>query len=626
MWSVATRRSRAFIAISNCGRSPARRCRWRRRWGGCWRARSSPMSMSRVSTEPVSTASRCVPTIRSRPANARPRPSRCNPEILTPGAEPGFAVMPGTATLIATGGMVPRGADAVIMVEHTETRDADGRTVHRGAPPGRIRSVHRLCRQRSGAWRDRIAPRPGADLARNRHAGGGRHCAAVEVWRRPRVAIISTGDEIIAPGRADPARARSMIRTRRSSPPRSRRRVACRCRWGSAPTTQIVLSRLVDEGLAECDMVILSGGTSKGAGDLCYRAVAHVQRSRHCRPWRGPEAGQAAMPGGDRRQADHHAAGLSDLGDLHLSRIRRAGDPRLCRAAGRAGRAAARRPADAHRLGARPDRISDGVARCTRRRTARSPPIPTPKGSGAVTAFSQADGFITIGPHVERVPAADAGRGAVDRPRPSCRSRHHRQPLRRARRADRPAARPRGSRSRRSMSAAPAGSPPPSAASATSPPIHLMDPADRRIQSAVPDPGLGAGARLSPAARHCLPQGRSALRRPLDRGGDSRRNCRTGLPDGQPQRRQRHPHPDRPPAWRARSRPAIGRSRNRTTRSPSRWRRTAPIGGSRSRASPGNTASASSRRRTSITISSCRRRGSSGRRCGASGHCSTIRR
>jgi molybdopterin biosynthesis enzyme len=43
---------------------------------------------------------------------------------------------------------------------------------------------------------------------------------------------------------------------------------------GIGPDDEIVLSRLVDEGLAGCDMVILSGGTSKGAGDLCYRAIA----------------------------------------------------------------------------------------------------------------------------------------------------------------------------------------------------------------------------------------------------------------------------------------------------------------------------------------------------------------
>ncbi len=36
--------------------------------------------------------------------------------------------------LIATGGMVPRGADAVVMVEHTETREVDGKTRHRDPP------------------------------------------------------------------------------------------------------------------------------------------------------------------------------------------------------------------------------------------------------------------------------------------------------------------------------------------------------------------------------------------------------------------------------------------------------------------------------------------------------------
>jgi putative molybdopterin biosynthesis protein len=51
-----------------------------------------------------------------------------NGEILTPGTVPQLTVAPGTATLIATGGMVPRGADAVIMVEYTETRDDDGTT------------------------------------------------------------------------------------------------------------------------------------------------------------------------------------------------------------------------------------------------------------------------------------------------------------------------------------------------------------------------------------------------------------------------------------------------------------------------------------------------------------------
>src|SRR5205823_145158 len=49
----------------------------------------------------------------------RPRLLRLNPETLATGAEPRETVLPGTATAIATGAMLPRGADAVVMIEFT---------------------------------------------------------------------------------------------------------------------------------------------------------------------------------------------------------------------------------------------------------------------------------------------------------------------------------------------------------------------------------------------------------------------------------------------------------------------------------------------------------------------------
>jgi len=97
--------------------------------------------------------------------------------------------------------------------------------------------------------------------------------ASWELGERSLIAIISTGDEIVAPGK--PIRpgavydsnaailAAAVEEARGSAKP-----------LGIGPDDEIVLSRLVDEGLATCDMVVLSGGTSKGAGDLCYRAVA----------------------------------------------------------------------------------------------------------------------------------------------------------------------------------------------------------------------------------------------------------------------------------------------------------------------------------------------------------------
>ena len=58
-----------------------------------------------------------------------PRRLQLNLEVLTPGTPPLLPVAPGFASLIATGGMLPRGADAVVMIEHTEAREIEGKTV-----------------------------------------------------------------------------------------------------------------------------------------------------------------------------------------------------------------------------------------------------------------------------------------------------------------------------------------------------------------------------------------------------------------------------------------------------------------------------------------------------------------
>jgi putative molybdopterin biosynthesis protein len=60
-------------------------------------------------------------------AEETPRTIVLGDEVLAPGVTPRHAVTQGRATMIATGGMVPRGADAVAMVEHTEPVDGGRR-------------------------------------------------------------------------------------------------------------------------------------------------------------------------------------------------------------------------------------------------------------------------------------------------------------------------------------------------------------------------------------------------------------------------------------------------------------------------------------------------------------------
>ncbi|HEY1153834.1 MAG TPA: molybdopterin biosynthesis protein, partial [Pseudolabrys sp.] len=63
-----------------------------------------------------------------------------NAEIIACGHRPVVPVAPGTATTIATGGVIPRGADAVVMVEHTDLLDEDRPAIalYRSAAPGQF--------------------------------------------------------------------------------------------------------------------------------------------------------------------------------------------------------------------------------------------------------------------------------------------------------------------------------------------------------------------------------------------------------------------------------------------------------------------------------------------------------
>jgi putative molybdopterin biosynthesis protein len=331
-----------------------------------------------------------------------PRTLSLNPEILTPGKEPQLPVTPGTATLIATGGMVPRGADAVVMVEHTEAVDRDGNTiieVRRPAAAGQF-----VAFAGSDLARGETMLRAGQVLTSREIgmlAAVGR--AAIEVWRKPRVAIISTGDEIIAPG--DPMRAGAVYDSNAAILAAAVEEAGgIPHPLGIGPDDEDVLSRLVGEGLASCDMVILSGGTSKGAGDLCYRAIAG---------FRDPGIvvhGVALKPGKPLCLAVTGGKPIVVLPGFPTSAIFTFHEfvaPVIRAFAGLSAERAEYLPATL------PLRISSERRRTeylmvSLVRTGEEGALaayPNPKGSGAVTAFSQADGFISIGQHVESVPA-----------------------------------------------------------------------------------------------------------------------------------------------------------------------------------------------------------------------------
>jgi len=217
---------------------------------------------------------------------AAPRFVQLNLEILSPGKVPQEIVGPGRATTIATGGIVPRGADAVLMVEYSDLfnlplPEGDGTrldTVEAGTTLKITRAVspgEHVTFAGTDISRGETVLRIGQVLS-SREIGvlAAIGLARVPVVRRPKVAILSTGDEIVAPGFA--ATAGSVYDSNAAI-----LAAAVREQGGEPVLLGIVaddetrLAERVREGLA-CDILLLSGGTSKGAGDRSYRVVSRL--------------------------------------------------------------------------------------------------------------------------------------------------------------------------------------------------------------------------------------------------------------------------------------------------------------------------------------------------------------
>ena len=119
-------------------------------------------------------------------------------EIVPCGTAPAKAVTPGYATPVATGAPIPRGADAVVMIEHTELYGDNQITVLRAVGPGQ-----NVAFAGSDIARGQTLLRQGTVVgAREIAMLAAVGCAETKVWRKPRVGVLSTGDELIQPGEA----------------------------------------------------------------------------------------------------------------------------------------------------------------------------------------------------------------------------------------------------------------------------------------------------------------------------------------------------------------------------------------------------------------------------------------
>lgn len=170
---------------------------------------------------------------------------------------------------VATGAPMPAGADAVVMIERTR-RSGRGVAVFEAATRGQhvaargsdLEAGVLVARQGDELWPGRVAALAAVGVGE------------VEVFGRPRVAVVSTGSELLSPGdRLTPGRIYDVNRYSLAS--------LVTAHGGVVGCSRTIADR--DEELArvlaECrddDLVVLSGGTSVGAHDLIVDAVSRL--------------------------------------------------------------------------------------------------------------------------------------------------------------------------------------------------------------------------------------------------------------------------------------------------------------------------------------------------------------
>lgn len=320
-----------------------------------------------------------------------------NAEVIACGTVPGMTVFAGTATPISTGGPVPRGADAIVMIEQTEMVGETSVLVARAVSPGQniafagsdIAQGQTLLRRGTTIGAGEVAMLAAVGLG------------MVEVWRKPRVAVLSTGDELVQPGEA--LRPAAVYDSNGPTVAAALEENGCLAlRLGAVADDPDQLRAAMREAFAGADALILSGGTSKGAGDLTYKIVGDLGAP-------GIIAhGVALKPGKPLCLAVCDGKPVVVLPGFPTSAMFTFHDiivPFLRVLAGLPER-------EERALKARlPVAISSELGRTEFVMVALSQGSddlvaqPVGKGSGAVTAFSQADGFLRVEALVDSLPA-----------------------------------------------------------------------------------------------------------------------------------------------------------------------------------------------------------------------------
>jgi putative molybdopterin biosynthesis protein len=318
-------------------------------------------------------------------------------DVVRCGRAPSRPVGPGQATVIATGGPMPRGADAVVMVEHTEIADDGAVLVRRAAASGANMAFAGSDLARGETVLRRGVTIGASEIGLMAACGVG----SVEVFRRPSVAVVSTGDELVPPGGSLPPA--GIFDTNGPIVAAAIAENGCTpLIFPIVPDDEEKLAAVLAEARAQADFVVLSGGTSKGAGDLTSRLVGRLGAPGIV------VHGVAVKPGKPLCLAVADGKGVVVLPGFPTSAMFTFHEfvvPVLRRLAGlpprSEGRIRARVPIRVPSEVGRTDYVMVGLGGDDDGRLVAHPVF---KGSGAISAFAQADGFFGIEALADHLP------------------------------------------------------------------------------------------------------------------------------------------------------------------------------------------------------------------------------
>ncbi len=189
--------------------------------------------------------------------------------VVPMGVMPEFVIHPGQAAQISTGGFLPKGTDAAVMVEYTNAADTNSIEITRPVTAG----MNVLQRGEDALSGETAIP--GGRKLRPQEIGflAALGITGIDVYKHPRVAVISSGDEVIPidkkpqPGQIRDANGHAiaaLVRTRGSEP----------IPFDIVPDNPEMLAAALEKGLAQADVVAISGGSSVGTRDLMVEVVS----------------------------------------------------------------------------------------------------------------------------------------------------------------------------------------------------------------------------------------------------------------------------------------------------------------------------------------------------------------